>query len=70
MDRETLAAAIEEVASGLPERCRMVFYLRWRDGLRHGEIEEVMGISTNLVYVRLHRALKRMRRVLEREGSQ
>lgn len=61
MDRDTLVAAVERVAAELPERCRMVFLLRWRDGLRHGEIAEVMGISPKTVENQMTRALRTLR---------
>lgn len=61
MDRETLVAAVENVAAELPERCRMVFMLRWRDGLRYGEIAEAMGISAKTVENQMTRALRTLR---------
>lgn len=61
MDRATLVAAVESVAAELPERCRMVFMLRWRDGLRYGEIAEAMGISSKTVENQMTRALRTLR---------
>jgi RNA polymerase sigma-70 factor (ECF subfamily) len=58
------AAAVARAVSRLPERARMVVELRWRHGLRHGEIAEVMGISVKGVENQLGRALKALRATL------
>jgi RNA polymerase sigma-70 factor, ECF subfamily len=58
-----LTAAIES----LPERCRLVMQLRWRDQLSYAEIAEVMGISTKGVENQLSRGLKALRDRLTRE---
>jgi RNA polymerase sigma-70 factor (ECF subfamily) len=52
-----LGAAIES----LPERCRLVMRLRWRDQLSYAEIAEVMGISVKGVENQLARGLKSLR---------
>jgi RNA polymerase sigma-70 factor (ECF subfamily) len=58
------AAAIARAVARLPTRARMVIDLRWRHGLRHAEIAEVMGISVKGVENQLARALKAMRGML------
>jgi RNA polymerase sigma-70 factor (ECF subfamily) len=62
-------AEVEEAISKLSEQDQLVVTLIFYEELSSSEVAEVMGISTNLVYVRLHRALKRMRKVLERDGA-
>ena len=62
-------AEVEEAIGLLSEQDQLVITLIFYEELSSSEVAGVMGISTNLVYVRLHRALKRMRRVLEREGA-
>jgi RNA polymerase sigma-70 factor (ECF subfamily) len=62
-------AEVEEAIGLLSEQDQLVITLIFYEELSSSEVAAVMGISTNLVYVRLHRALKRMRRVLEREGA-
>jgi RNA polymerase sigma-70 factor (ECF subfamily) len=59
---------VEEAISKLSDQDQLVVTLIFYEELSSSEVAEIMGISTNLVYVRLHRALKRMRRVLERDG--
>jgi RNA polymerase sigma-19 factor, ECF subfamily len=55
-----LHAALES----LPERCRLVMHLRWRDQLRHAEIASVMGISVKGVEMQLARGLRALRALL------
>ena len=55
--RERLGAAI----AALPERCRLVMELRWREQLSYAEIGEVMGISIKGVENQLARGLKALR---------
>jgi len=62
-------AEVEEAIGLLSEQDQLVITLIFYEELSSSEVAGVMGISTNLVYVRLHRALKRMRRVLERDGA-
>lgn len=62
-------AEVEEAMGKLSEQDQLVVTLIFYEELSSSEVAEIMGISTNLVYVRLHRALKRMRRVLERTGA-
>ena len=57
-------AEVEEAIGKLSDQDQLVVTLTFYDELSSAEIANVMGISVNLVYVRLHRALKRMRRVL------
>lgn len=61
-------AEVEEAIGKLSEQDQLVVTLTFYDELSSSEIAEVMGISVNLVYVRLHRALKRMRKVLGDES--
>lgn len=61
-------AEVEEAIGKLSDQDQLVITLIFYEELTSSEVAEVMRISTNLVYVRLHRALKRMRRVLGRDG--
>ena len=62
-------AEVEEAIGKLSEQDQLVVTLTFFEELSSAEVAEVMGISVNLVYVRLHRALKRMRRVLGHDSS-
>lgn len=56
-----LAESIERATSELPRRCRNVFLLRWREGLKYQEIAERLGISIKTVEMHMTRALKVIR---------
>lgn len=49
----------------IPARDQELLALRFFEDLSSPEVAEVLGCSTNNVYVRLHRALKRLRKELE-----
>jgi RNA polymerase sigma-70 factor (ECF subfamily) len=55
--RNSLQRAIEE----LPERCRLVMHLRWRDQMSHADIARIMGISVKGVEAQLARGLRSLR---------
>ena len=57
-------AEVEEAIGKLSEQDQLVVTLTFYEELSSAEIAGVMNISVNLVYVRLHRALKRMRKAL------
>lgn len=61
LDRLTLAAAMAE----LPERDRELLALRYGADLSARQIGAVLGLKANAVDVRLHRALARIRTLLE-----
>lgn len=66
MDRFDGARALA-VLEKLPDRYREVLSHRFVGGLSIGEIADVLGESENVVSVRIHRALKKMRALLEQE---
>jgi RNA polymerase sigma-70 factor, ECF subfamily len=62
--------ALRAGLAALPERDREILMLTAWEGLTPGEIATVMGISANVVRVRLHRARNRVKRRLpEKSGS-
>lgn len=65
VDRDTLSRALAE----LPARHRRVVVLRYVDGLQADEMAEAIGCSKATAAVRLHRALRALRAVMEREAS-
>jgi RNA polymerase sigma-70 factor, ECF subfamily len=56
LHRARLVAWIREAAEDIPELYRDAYRLRDLDGLSGEEAAEVLGISTTLIRVRLHRA--------------
>jgi RNA polymerase sigma-70 factor (ECF subfamily) len=63
IDRVTVGAAINR----LDDRSRDLLALRYGADLRAREIAAVLGIKTNTVEVALHRALARLRQLLEND---
>lgn len=60
--------ALHTAFTVLPDADREVLTLRFFEDLDSAEVAEVLGISISAVYVRVHRALKRLRAELEKIG--
>ncbi len=56
---------LEEAIAALPEGARAVLVLHDIEGLRHQEIAEALSISEGTSKAQLHRARRRLRKVLE-----
>jgi RNA polymerase sigma-70 factor (ECF subfamily) len=63
-DDEERFRAVVSAADTLPPRAREVFYLRWRQGMSHREIAEVMEISVKTVEAQMTIALRRVREMV------
>ena len=61
LEAAELRARVDAALESLPERCRLVMQLRWREQLSYAEIAEVMGISPKGVENQLARGLKALR---------
>jgi RNA polymerase sigma-70 factor, ECF subfamily len=57
-------AHVHAAIEALPERCRIVMQLRWREQLSYAEIAGVMGISIKGVEIQLSRGLQALRQRL------
>jgi len=64
LERKELVEKIEVAIEELPSTYREVFVLRDRDELGIDEIAEILGITENLVKVRLHRARMMLQKCL------
>jgi RNA polymerase sigma factor (sigma-70 family) len=67
VDRETVIA-IKDVIKQLPERQQRVIIARLMNELSHEEIAQDLGVSSEVVRVTYHRAIKRIRMVLGAVG--
>jgi len=56
-----LERAVHGAVAALPERCRAVLELRWREGMSYAEIAAVLGITPKTVENHLARALNMLR---------
>jgi RNA polymerase sigma-70 factor, ECF subfamily len=60
--------ALADALAALPASLRAVLVLKEIEGFSHAEIAGMLGISTGASEVRLHRALRSVRRALSEEG--
>ena len=64
-ERSQTEARLWTAIDSLPEKCREIFLMSKRDGLRYEEIAEELGISENTVRNQISKALKTLK-----EGAQ
>jgi RNA polymerase sigma-70 factor, ECF subfamily len=69
LERGQMSDCVREKIDRLPETDRAVILLYDIMELSHAEIADVLGIETGAVKVRLHRARKKLREVLEGDCS-
>src|SRR5688572_1834302 len=65
LETSELEKAIEIAIQSLPERCRMVFELNRKEGLKYAQIAEKMGISVKTVEAQMSKALSTLREHLK-----
>jgi RNA polymerase sigma-70 factor, ECF subfamily len=61
VERAELRARLDSALAALPERCRLVMHLRWREQMPYADIATVMGISVKGVENQLARGLAAIR---------
>lgn len=61
LEQQEMATRVQCALAALPERCRPVLELRWREQLSYAEIAEALGISVKGVENQLARGLARVR---------
>ena len=69
LDRER-AARLRDLLSKSPIETRRLLALRYGDGLRHGEIAELLGVREATVRKRISRALRQLRRQLKQPAEE
>ncbi|MEN6438897.1 MAG: RNA polymerase sigma factor [Syntrophobacter sp.] len=67
LEQSEMSACIQDVVRHLPESFRSVIMLFDMAELSHREVAETLGITVENVKVRLHRARKELRRILEQK---
>ncbi len=58
---------LQETLQEIEEEYRDVVYMRYIEGLQPREIAEILGESVNVISVRIHRGLKKLKIVLEKK---
>jgi RNA polymerase sigma-70 factor, ECF subfamily len=66
LERREMSACVRAKVDELPDTDRSVILLYDIGGLSHEEISTVLGVEAGAVKVRLHRARKKLRALLER----
>ena len=61
MDEQALFDSVRSRIPDLPEQYRIALTLRFIDGLTTGEIAETVGVSENVISVRIHRGIAKLR---------
>jgi len=64
---DDLKKAIEEAIETMPVNCKVVFRLRWIDGLKNREISEKLLISTTMVEKHLAKGISILKRQFRNE---
>ncbi len=62
--RQEMNGCIREIIATLPENYRTVIVLSEMEGLRDGEVADILGLSLQAAKVRLHRARARLKKEL------
>jgi RNA polymerase sigma-70 factor (ECF subfamily) len=65
LEREELRAAVRAAIDKLPEPYRIVLQLRDIEELSTAETAEILGVTKNVVKIRLHRARQALRTLLD-----
>ena len=65
LEFNTLKAQIDFAIGRLPDRCKMVFLLKRREGLSHKAIAELMEISEKTIENQMTKAMKMIKEFLE-----
>jgi RNA polymerase sigma-70 factor, ECF subfamily len=69
LEQREMSQCVQEQVNLLPESLRTVIILFDLMGCTHQEVSEILGISPEAVKVRLHRARKRLKALLEKACS-
>ncbi len=67
--RSEMSGCVQDLMTQLPENYRTVLVLSETEGMKNGEIAEVLGVSLETVKIRLHRARGRLKEILEANCS-
>ncbi|MDD3272137.1 MAG: sigma-70 family RNA polymerase sigma factor [Syntrophomonadaceae bacterium] len=69
-EREELKFFTDKAINELPENYRVVIMLRYQMDLNNQEIAEVLGVSKENIEVRVHRARKALRKIVQKHWEE
>ncbi len=69
-ERQELREEIQKAIAELPESYRVVIALRYQSDLNNQEIADILGVSKENVEVKVHRARKALRRILQKRWGE
>jgi len=69
-EREELKGLINDAITELPESYRMVIILRYQMDLDNQEIADILDISKENIEVRVHRARKALRQIIQKRWEE
>jgi RNA polymerase sigma-70 factor (ECF subfamily) len=69
LEFNTLKAQIDFAIGHLPDRCKLVFLLKRREGLSHKAIAELMEISEKTIENQMTKAMKMIKEFLEKNNA-
>ena len=67
--RSEIKTAVTKALQSLPERQRSVFVMKQFDGLKHGEIAELLGLTEGAVKASYFHAVKKLQVLLQAYGG-
>jgi RNA polymerase sigma factor (sigma-70 family) len=70
MDRKMQMELLRKAEQSLPDRCRMIFRMRKREGKSHAEIAEAMGISVHTVAAQISIGIRKCRQYIVEQSNE
>jgi RNA polymerase sigma-70 factor (ECF subfamily) len=66
LERREVQGLIERATRQLPDRQRQIVALRFHQGMKYAEIREQIGCSIGTIKSRIHHAVRRIRRIIDK----
>ena len=60
LERKELMMQLDKAVNLLPNQCRIIFKLVKEDGMKCGEVAEVLNVSVRTVHTQIYRAMNRL----------
>jgi RNA polymerase sigma-70 factor (family 1) len=60
LERKELMMQLDKAVNSLPNQCRIIFKLVKEDGMKCGEVAEVLNVSVRTVHTQIYRAMNKL----------